>query len=99
LVERGVEEVVGAGNMASDASKTEDGKGHKITARDAAATTAVGAASRLGVARHKSKVAEGAGAGAGGKSRHGSDRSSLMTAAAVAFVTIGMLALMIVMGR
>jgi hypothetical protein len=85
--------------MASDAPKADDGKAAKITPRDAAATTAVGAASRLGVARHKSKVAEGAAAGVGGKLRRGSDRSSLMTAAAVAFVTIGMLALMIVMGR
>ena len=72
---------------------------HKITPRDVASATAVGAASRLGVTRHRAKVAEGAAAGVAGKRRPNSDRRQLMTALAVTVVMIGMLVLMIVLGK
>jgi hypothetical protein len=71
----------------------------KISAKDVASGSAIGSATRLGVAKHKAKLAEGAAIGASGKRRPSSDRSQLMTALVVAGVMIGTLALMIVLGR
>ncbi len=74
---------------------------NKITPRDVAAATAVGAASKLGLRRRKGNAGEGASAGAGAASyvRGNRDRGQLMTALAVFVVMVGMLALMIVLGK
>jgi hypothetical protein len=71
----------------------------KITGHDVAAATAVGAASKLGLRRRKDGVATGAAAGAGKAARPNSNRAQLMTALAVVVAMVGMLALMIVVGR
>jgi hypothetical protein len=86
--------------MASDTPAAPDkGGAHKISPRDVASTTAVGSAARLGVVRHKAKVAEGAAAGVAGKGKRSADANSLKTALLVAALTIGTLVVMIVFGK
>jgi hypothetical protein len=88
--------------MTGDAGKTPEAADsaagqHKITPRDVASATAVGAAARLGVGRRKagSGVAAGAAAGA----RPSPNKASLMTAVLVIGIMVGMLAIMIVFSR
>ncbi len=71
---------------------------NKITPRDVASATAVGAATRLGMARRKAGTAEGAAVGVTGARGH-RDRGQLVTAIGVVAVMVGMLALMIVLGK
>jgi len=77
----------------------EPPKPKPITAKDVASSTAVGAASRFGVARHRARVAEGAGAGAAGGIKRRAKRSSLLTVLLVVIVLVGTLALMLLLGR
>lgn len=72
-----------------------------ITPKDAASATAIGSAMRIGVARHKGKVAAGMAAGAGGKAgrRPDSTRAKVATAVAVVAVMVAMIALLLVFKR
>jgi hypothetical protein len=86
--------------MASDIPKAPgDSSAHKISAKDVAAATAVGSAARLGVTRHRAKVAQGAAVGAAGKGKRSAEANSLLTAALVVALTVGTLAVMIVFGK
>ncbi len=71
----------------------------KITARDVASSTAIGAATRVGMFKRKAKAAEGAAAGAATHGGKRTDRSQLITGLLVVGVMIGTLALMIVLNK
>jgi hypothetical protein len=75
------------------------GKPAPIAAKDVASATALGAATRLGLGRRKSKVAEGAAAGGAGSFRRTADRSGALTAMFVVVVMVGTLVVMLLSGR
>lgn len=83
----------------SDGAAGEAGRPRPISAKDVASGTAIGAASRLGVARYKAKLGEGAAVGAAVGARGARDRSSLLTAVFVVVVMVGSLALMLLFGK
>jgi hypothetical protein len=92
--------------MANDPTKPAGTDGApKITPKDAASSTAVGSASRLGSVLHKSKAGTGTAAGAGtaaagsGIKKKKNEHSALITALVTAGLTIGTLVLMIVFGK
>ena len=86
-------------NDGQGGASSDGGKAKPVVPKDAASATALGAATRLGVGRHKSKVAEGAGAGSAGGVKRKSGGSSLLTALFVVVVMIGTLAIMLLFGR
>ena len=71
----------------------------KITAREVASATAVGAATRLGMAKRKANAAEGSAVGSAPRGAKRTDRSQLITGLVVVGVMVGTLALMIVLNK
>jgi hypothetical protein len=76
----------------------------RISGKDVAATTAIGSATRYAASRHRKGDTTGTaaltGAGASARStRTSAGRSHLLTVILVVILTVGMLALMLFLGR
>ncbi len=70
-----------------------------VAGKDVASSTAIGVASRFGLARRKAKLAEGAALGSSENLRQPPDRGVMVTALFVVITLLGTLAIMLKFGH